>query len=141
MTGKEKCQLLKIIRKEIAKANGIEYEPAECTYQGECRGFCPKCDDEVRYIEGELQRKAREGESIQIAGLAYPTFLDAIQQAHTETSAQTNDLDSETETKVEADAPTPFLTGMTNLRPPDDIEFRPFSPYDMLRDAQKDDMK
>lgn len=79
MTGKEKCRVLKNIRYEIAKANGISFETTECKYQGECMGFCPKCDSEVRYLERELQRKAREGEAIQLTGLAYPSFLDSIE--------------------------------------------------------------
>ena len=79
MTGKEKCTILRNIRNEIAKANGIDFETTECTYEGECMGFCPKCDSEVRYLERELQRKAREGESIQLTGLAYPNFLEAVQ--------------------------------------------------------------
>lgn len=87
MTGKEKCNILKNIRNEIAKANGIDFETTECTYEGECMGFCPKCDSEVRYLERELQRKAREGQSIQLTGLAYPNFLEAIELRKKESKA------------------------------------------------------
>lgn len=44
MTGKEKCELLKAIRINIAEMNGIEYYPAQCDHQGNCPGFCPRCD-------------------------------------------------------------------------------------------------
>lgn len=80
MTGKEKCELLKRIRREIARANGIEYETTDCTFQGDCYGFCPKCDSEVMYLERELQKKAQEGENIQLTGLAYTSFLDTVEQ-------------------------------------------------------------
>lgn len=55
--GKRRCEILKGIRKTIAKANGIKYEPAECTHEGDCTGTCPKCDAEVKYLEQELCKK------------------------------------------------------------------------------------
>lgn len=71
MTGKEKCNLLRQIRKEIAKTNGIEYLTSECDYQGnDCPGTCPKCDAEVRYLESELNRRAAMGYPITLAGLS-----------------------------------------------------------------------
>ena len=71
MTGKEKCNLLRQIRKEIAKTNGIEYLTSECDYQGnDCPGTCPKCDAEIRYLESELTRRAAMGYPITLAGLS-----------------------------------------------------------------------
>ena len=75
MTGKEKCELLKAMRKEIAEANGIVYLTSECTFQGDCPGFCPKCDAEARYLDSELNRLAKEGKDIKVSGLAYQKFL------------------------------------------------------------------
>lgn len=75
MTGKEKCELLKAMRKEIAEANGIVYLTSECTFQGECPGYCPKCDAEARYLDSELNRLAKEGKDIKVSGLAYQNFL------------------------------------------------------------------
>ena len=77
MTGKEKCELLKAMRREIAEANGIVYLSAECTYQGDCPGFCPKCDAEARYLDSELSRLAREGKEIKVTNIAYKSFLNA----------------------------------------------------------------
>ena len=54
MTGKEKCKLLKAIRREIAETNGIVYLTSECTFEGECKGTCPKCDAEIRM--GDLEQ-------------------------------------------------------------------------------------
>ncbi len=55
--GKKKCEVLKEVRKKIALANGISYEPAVCTHDGDCLGTCPQCEAEVKYIEKELKMK------------------------------------------------------------------------------------
>lgn len=71
MTGKEKCELLKKMRKEIADRNGIEFEPAKCTLENPlCIGTCPRCDVEIQYLDAELNRKAQRGEKIVVAGIS-----------------------------------------------------------------------
>lgn len=67
--GKKICNELKAIRKQIADANGIEYSPAECTHKGECKGTCPKCESEVRYLESELNMRRLLGKAVVVAGL------------------------------------------------------------------------
>lgn len=58
MTGKEKCQLLRDIRKKIAENNNIEFPQAQCDYVGDdCSGTCPICDMELNYLEHELTKK------------------------------------------------------------------------------------
>jgi len=74
MTGKEKCKLLRQIRKEIAESNGIVYLISECTFEGECKGTCPKCDAEIRYLDAEIRRMAQSGKSITLSGLSLATF-------------------------------------------------------------------
>ena len=49
--GKSTCKTLKAIRRQIAEANDIKYEPRECHYEGPCLGTCPACEAEVRYLE------------------------------------------------------------------------------------------
>ena len=56
-TGKEKCERLKAIRKQIAEQYGLEYVPTECTHKGECTGTCSKCDAELRDLQAQLNRK------------------------------------------------------------------------------------
>ena len=56
-TGKEKCERLKAIRKQIAEQYGLEYVPTECTHKGECTGICSKCDAELRDLQEQLNRK------------------------------------------------------------------------------------
>ena len=68
--GKSTCKVLKAIRQKIADANGISYSPNECHYEGECKGTCPKCEAEVRYLEDELRRKQRNGFAIKVGGIA-----------------------------------------------------------------------
>ena len=45
MQGKQTCKILKEIRKQVARANDIEYVVSECQYKGDCLGTCPKCED------------------------------------------------------------------------------------------------
>ena len=66
MTGKEKCELLKAIRKNIAEMNGIEYYPEQCDHEGNCPGFCPRCDMEASYLMMELKMKEAAGSPIRI---------------------------------------------------------------------------
>lgn len=66
MTGKEKCEFLKEIRKNMAKKNGISYEPRECHHEGDCVGTCPLCDKEAAQLLAELKKKENEGDKIQI---------------------------------------------------------------------------
>ena len=35
--GKDKCEILKMIRKYVAKKYGLDYEPSECTHEGSCK--------------------------------------------------------------------------------------------------------
>ena len=68
--GKSTCKVLKEIRQKIANENGIRYAPKECHYKGECKGTCPACEAEVRYLEEELKQKRRNGFAIKLGGIA-----------------------------------------------------------------------
>ena len=67
-----------MVRQIIADNNGINYHFAECSYKGDCLGFCEKCDIEVRYLEGELKKRVEQGYDMQLACIAYPSFLDSL---------------------------------------------------------------
>lgn len=67
--GKNICKHLKEVRKRIAEENNIPLEIKECTYKGECRGTCPRCEAEVRYLENALADRIRLGKVATIAGL------------------------------------------------------------------------
>ena len=64
------CETLKTIRKQIADANGIPYEPHVCTYSGPCMGTCPACEAEARYIEVELAKRRLSKQPVNIIGVA-----------------------------------------------------------------------
>lgn len=68
--GKRTCRILKEIRRQIAEANDIEYVVEECQYKGDCKGTCPKCEAEVRYLEEQLHRRQMLGKAVVVAGLS-----------------------------------------------------------------------
>ena len=68
--GKQNCKILKEIRKQIAEENDIKLVIEECTYKGDCLGTCPKCEEEVRYLERELEKRQRLGKVAMVAGLS-----------------------------------------------------------------------
>lgn len=68
--GKEICKMLKEIRRQIAKANDIEFVTSECKHKGNCAGTCPKCEEEVRYLEEQLAARKRLGRTTKVVGLS-----------------------------------------------------------------------
>ncbi len=77
MHGKKKCKILKEIRKQIAKDNDITYITTECKHQGNCKGTCPKCEAEVRYLEAELEKRRMAGKQVVVAGIAAAMMMSA----------------------------------------------------------------
>ena len=70
MRGKQKCALLKSIRCKIAKENGLNYTLSECTFRGDCKGTCPKCEAELKQLSEDLQKMKQTGKRVAIAGIA-----------------------------------------------------------------------
>ncbi len=70
MTGKQKCKILKEIRKQIAENNDIRFVIEECTHKGKCRGTCPRCEWEVRMLERELEKRRASGKRVVLAGIS-----------------------------------------------------------------------
>ena len=68
--GKKVCKIQKEIRRQIADKNEIAYVTSECHFQGECKGTCPKCEAEVKYLEDELQKRKQLGKAVIIAGIS-----------------------------------------------------------------------
>ena len=75
--GKQTCKILKEIRKQIAAENDIELVTSECTHKGDCKGTCPKCEAEVRYLERELEKRQRLGKAAIFAGMTLGTAITA----------------------------------------------------------------
>ena len=78
MKGKDKCRILKEIRAQIARENGIEWAVENCTHKGDCRGTCPKCESEVRALERELERKRALGRTVVIAGISASLMMSSM---------------------------------------------------------------
>ena len=70
MNGKDKCRILKDIRRQIAEENDIEWVVSECKHKGSCRGTCPKCESEVRQLEKALENHRRLGKVVAVAGVS-----------------------------------------------------------------------
>ena len=68
--GKEKCRILKEIRAEIARANDIEWVVSECKHKGNCKGTCPKCEQEVRELEKALSKREALGKKVAVVGIS-----------------------------------------------------------------------
>ena len=94
--------MLKTIRKQVADANGIKYEPRECHHQGECRGTCPACEAEVRYIERQLDIRRQLGKAVMVMGIsAGLSALTSCSTMHDEMSPIDPRLQTLTEEKAE----------------------------------------
>ena len=71
------------MRRSIAEENGIALEMPECTYQGPCRGTCPRCESELRYLENALAERLRMGRTAKVAGIALALASTAAAGAQT----------------------------------------------------------
>ena len=70
MTGKQKCAILRQIRRDIAEKNDISMTISECKHQGNCPGTCPKCESEVAALEKALDARRKSGRRVVIAGIS-----------------------------------------------------------------------
>ena len=73
--GKEKCRILKQIRAEIARQNDIEWVVSECKHKGNCKGTCPKCEQEVRQLEAALAKRESLGKTVAVVGISASVAL------------------------------------------------------------------
>lgn len=66
MTGREKCDILRDIRVNLALMNGIDYMPVPCPHEGPCLGTCPQCDKETTQLYTKLQELEASGVRVKI---------------------------------------------------------------------------
>ena len=90
---------MKEIRRRIAEANDIEYVTSECRYKGECKGTCPRCEAEVRYLEQQLALRRIAGKAVILAGI---TALSACSGGGT-----ANPVGAKTEVETAVDTVVP----------------------------------
>lgn len=92
MTGKEKCRMLKEIRAQIAAQNDISFVTEECTHKGQCKGTCPKCESEVRYLEEQLDKRRSARKKVALAGVSAGLVLSLTGCSATDTIVETLDV-------------------------------------------------
>ena len=73
--GKRTCEILKEVRRKVAQENDIPLVERECTHEGDCRGTCPYCESEVRYLERELSKRRALGKAVTVAGIAVSSMM------------------------------------------------------------------
>jgi len=130
--GKRTCKILKEIRQQIADNNEIEYITSECHFQGECKGTCPKCESEVRYLENELNKRRQLGKVVTVAGisLGIAGSFSACNPPKQETVLETP-AEIQQDTMYElGEAPIDSLECMI-YSPPNVIDFVGFSDVEM----------
>lgn len=98
MLGKEKCKALKEVRRKIAEQNDIEYAVSECSYQGECKGTCPRCEEELQYLEKELERRKKIGKAVIIGGISVGVIAGAVVAKEAVSNFIEEELDKSTTT-------------------------------------------
>ncbi len=106
--GKAKCKVLKGIRKQIADANEIDYNPRKCNHKGDCAGTCPACEAEVRYLNNQLSLRRMAGKAVRVAGLAAGiTMLSSCRHIFQPNGMMENDFPPDTNNPVllEGDVP------------------------------------
>ena len=68
--GKKKCKMLREIRRRIADENDIPFVTEECKYKGDCKGTCPKCESELKYLEEQIEKRRALGKRATVAAVA-----------------------------------------------------------------------
>lgn len=112
--GKVTCEKLKAIRREVAEKLGIEYSPKECTFEGDCLGTCPLCQQETDMLMEQVRIRLEE----------CPELLDEIQCKVSE--MYQIDADKEDDTIILEGMPAEPLQGLVDVddEPLDDDPFR-----------------
>lgn len=68
--GKIKCEILKEIRTRIAHENEIPLIVEACTFDGDCKGTCPRCEAELNYLEHKMEERKWSGKKAIVAGIS-----------------------------------------------------------------------
>lgn len=102
MTGKEKCKILKDIRKDLADKLKININQKECTYEGECKGTCPKCQQEEEKLNKALLKKGALAAAVIGASMAV-TGCDAISGIRSDLRRRANEMIEEYGTEKESE--------------------------------------
>ena len=113
--GRAICKTLKELRKRIADANGIPFEIEECTYQNSCKGTCPKCDSEMKYLQEAIDERKRQGYPVILTELmSEAELLDNI------SSQQNQNTENDIEDNYNSDDLNEYNILEGDIMPPDE---------------------
>lgn len=155
--GKSICKQLKAVRQRIAEENDIPLEMPnttggserlqigdECTYEGPCRGTCPRCEAEVQYLERALSSRLKLGRAATVAGLSLSLaacgngqggpLVEADSLSDGEVFEEVGPEDTLTPPPPFPDSLLPELEGIVSLGDPNYPE-----EFAAPKDSQKDD--
>lgn len=122
MTGKQKCKILRQIRRDIAEANQLDYTERDCTHTGDCTGTCPYCEAQLRKLEEKLEERRSLGQRIAVMGLSMgllATNLTACDPFSPLRATQGDMMpDSTAQTDVTDSFPGELITAETTTEPP-----------------------
>ena len=79
--GKLKCDTLRRIRQDIAKRYNIAYSPIKCNHIGKCLGTCHICEEELSYLQEQLDK-------LGISNIDLTIPIDAIQENDSRTTSK-----------------------------------------------------
>lgn len=113
--GKTICETLKQVRKQIAESGGIPYHPSECHHQGECRGTCPACEAEMKYLEQSLIHKFGNSYTQKIAGIAMITGALSLSSCGNPTASTSSDCSADQTMKHDNQAIVKDTTDCINM--------------------------
>lgn len=125
MTHREKCDELKVMRKEMADKIGIDLNQSVCTFEGECSGTCPKCKQEEKKLN-----KALLASGVALAGVMLTACSvtdkenerERTRASLTEESIIEQPLGGEVEYIPDTDDSTVLVEGEIEYNPGNDIE-------------------
>ena len=72
MTGKQTCDTLKKIRRDIVEYNNFDIQISDCPHGNDvkCPGTCPKCEAEAKALERAINKRKKLGKKVVIAGIS-----------------------------------------------------------------------
>jgi hypothetical protein len=75
--GRDKCELLRDIRRQVAEKYGLRYEPQECHHEGDCSGTCKVCDSELLDLQRQLSERGIDNVNIFKEVIHYETKIES----------------------------------------------------------------
>ena len=80
MTGKQTCETLKKIRRDIAEYNNFDIQISDCPHGDDvkCPGTCPKCEAEARALERAIKARKKLGKKVVIAGISAGIIVGTV---------------------------------------------------------------